>query len=245
MVVGVYGLGRFGAFWASLLAQRYEVVGYSRSSGRETPPRVRRVSLDRVLQADVLFLCVSISAMREVARAIGPRLSPGTLVADTCSVKVEPVRAMLDELAPEQPILATHPMFGPDSAAGGVAGLPIVVWPARVDAEQHQFWRAEFAGFGLRVLEISPDDHDHEAAYTQGITHFIGRVLGDMDLGSSEIATLGYRRILEVIEQTCNDPWQLFLDLQRYNPYTREMRRSLRASLTRMLEKLESSLDST
>jgi prephenate dehydrogenase len=152
---------------------------------------------------------------------------------------------MVEELVPEQPILATHPMFGPDSAAEGVSGLPVVVWPVRVDSEQHRFWRAEFAAFGLRVLEISPDDHDHEAAYTQGITHFIGRVLGDMELGSSEIATLGYRRILEVIEQTCNDPWQLFLDLQRYNPYTREMRQRLRTSLTRMLEKLESSLDST
>jgi hypothetical protein len=66
-----------------------------------------------------------------------------------------------------------------------------------------------------------------------------------MELRGSEIGTLGYRRILQVIEQTCNDPWQLFLDLQRYNPYTREMRERLRTSLTRVLEKLESSLDST
>jgi prephenate dehydrogenase len=245
MIVGVYGLGRFGAFWASLLARRYDVVGYSRSNSRQTPPQVRRVSEEQVLQSDVLFLCVSISAMREVARAIAPRLAPGTLVVDTCSVKVEPVRAMVEELAATQPILATHPMFGPDSAANGVAGLPIVVWPVRVDWTRHQFWQDEFAGFGLRVLQISPDDHDHEAAYTQGITHFIGRVLGDMELRGSEIGTLGYRRILQVIEQTCNDPWQLFLDLQRYNPYTREMRERLRTSLTRVLEKLESSLDST
>ncbi len=27
-----------------------------------------------------------------------------------------------------------------------------------------------------------------------------------------------------VVEQTCNDPLQLFADLQRYNPYTKQMR---------------------
>ena len=36
---------------------------------------------------------------------------------------------------------------------------------------------------------------------------------------------------------------QLFLDLQRYNPYTKQMRQNLHSSLTRMLEKLECSLD--
>ena len=39
------------------------------------------------------------------------------------------------------------------------------------------------------------------------------------------------------------NPWQLFIDLQRYNPYTREMRTRLHQSLDRVLELLESSLD--
>jgi len=29
--------------------------------------------------------------------------------------------------------------------------------------------------------------------------------------------------LLGVIEQTCNDSWDLFKDLQKYNPYTNEM----------------------
>ena len=42
---------------------------------------------------------------------------------------------------------------------------------------------------------------------------------------------MGYNKLLEIVEQTCNDPWQLFLDLQRYNPHTREMRARLEKSL--------------
>ena len=40
---------------------------------------------------------------------------------------------------------------------------------------------------------------------------------------STEINTLGFNDLLGVIEQTCNDSWDLFRDLQKYNPYTGEM----------------------
>jgi prephenate dehydrogenase len=96
---------------------------------------------------------------------------------------------------------------------------------------------------GLSVSDLEPEAHDREAAYTQGITHFIGRVLADMALAPSEIATVGYRQLLTVMEQTCNDPYQLFEDLQRFNPYTTEMRQRLQQSLNRLLESLESRLD--
>jgi prephenate dehydrogenase len=91
---------------------------------------------------------------------------------------------------------------------------------------------------GLAVHDLSPEEHDREAAYTQGVTHFMGRVLDDLDLGPSAIGTLGYTKLLEIIEQTCNDPFQLFVDLQRYNPFTGEMREKLSSSLRKMQDQL-------
>ncbi len=84
MVVGVYGLGRFGAFWADCLANRFPVKGYSRNPGRAASDRVQRVGEDEVLSCDALFLCVAISAMEEVLERIAPRLAEGTVVLDTC-----------------------------------------------------------------------------------------------------------------------------------------------------------------
>lgn len=237
--VGVYGLGRFGSYWAQLLSDHFTVVGYSRSPARSTPEGVRRVSEEEVAKQPVLFLCTAISSVEEVARRIAPMLEPGALVIDTCSVKVHPARVMEREFPARTQILATHPMFGPDSGRGGVDGLPMVLCPIRIEVTLLREWKRFFRSLGLTVSVMSPEEHDREAANTQGITHYVGRVLADLDLGDSPIGTLGYRKLLEIREQTCNDPWQLFLDLQRYNPYTREMRERLHRSLDRMLMELD------
>ena len=245
MEVGVYGLGRFGSFWAALLAEHFSVRACSRSAERETPRGVVRVSEREITDVSVLFLCVAISALREVLQNLRATLRPGTVLMDTCSIKMHPARLM-DEIAPGSvEIVATHPMFGPDSARNGVTGLPLVMWPVRAGDETVAYWKSFFTSLGLRVVGMSPEDHDREAAFTQGVTHYIGRVVSDMQLRESPIGTLGYRKLLEITEQTCNDPWQLFLDLQRYNPYTKTMRRMLHESLERIMQRLNSSNDRT
>jgi prephenate dehydrogenase len=126
-------------------------------------------------------------------------------------------------------------MFGPDSVGNGLNDLPFIMCDVRSTEDEFNFWQEKFRGFGFSLHVMTPEEHDREAAFTQGITHFIGRVLKDLDLKESPIATLGYRKLLEVMEQTCNDPWQLFIDLQQKNPYTGEMRRELKKSLDRIL----------
>lgn len=238
MQVGVYGLGRFGAFWAEMLATRYEVIAANRSRTRDTPKGVRRGSLEDLAACDALFLCVAISAMEPVLEELAMVLPAGALVFDTCSVKMYPVQLMERLLPAEVEIIGTHPMFGPDSAREPNARLPMVYSPVRVDAERATFWHHEFEHLGLDVHTMSAEEHDRTAASTQGITHLIGRVLGELQLETSPIATLGYTRILQLVEQTCNDPEQLFLDLQRHNPYTADVRRRLRDAFDRIANKI-------
>ena len=239
MKLGVYGLGRFGAFWASCLADFTDVVAYSRTPKRGIDPRVKLVSEDELADCDALVLCVAISAMEDVVKRLAARLKPGTLVMDTCSVKVYPVSVMEKFLPGSVQILGTHPMFGPDSGRNGVGGLPLVYSPVRINPSEDSVFRNLFEGMKLELVEMTPDEHDRNAAYTQGITHFLGRVLDDLHLEPSPIATLGYSKLLEIIEQTCNDPEQLFLDLQRFNPHTHEMREALKSSLDRFMIKLK------
>jgi prephenate dehydrogenase len=243
MKLGVYGLGRFGAFWGGELSKIVPVYGYSRNSKRDLPRSITQVSEEELCRCDVIVLCVAISAMQEVCRRIAPLIGPKSLVMDTCSVKVYPVAVMEQELGTEVEIVGTHPMFGPDSGRNGVEGLPIVYAPRRVSPARDRELRELFAGLKLKLVEMTPDEHDRDAAYTQGITHFLGRVLQDLNLQSSEIATLGYRKLLEIVEQTCNDPEQLFIDLQRFNPHTHEMRESLKSSLERFMALLKEAPD--
>ncbi|RKX80050.1 MAG: prephenate dehydrogenase/arogenate dehydrogenase family protein [Spirochaetes bacterium] len=239
MEVGVYGLGRFGYLWAEILSKKFTVKGFNRSGERKTPQGVIRVSEEELLHCDTIFLCVTISSMEDVLKRISVKIKEHTLVMDTCSVKVYPARIMRDLLPENVNIIGTHPMFGPDSVKHGLEHLPMVLSPVRAEEYQIEYWRGVFHDLGLKVLILTPEEHDREAAYTQGITHFIGRVLEDLKLTESRIGTLGFKKILEVIEQTCNDPWQLFLDLQRYNPYTEEMRRNLNISLQKIMDKLK------
>lgn len=235
MRIGVYGLGRFGRFWASQLARHHSVYGWNRSGG-EPIPGVTAASEEEVLSCRHIYICTAISSLQEVLPRIAAGVKPGTLVLDTCSVKVYPARLM-DELLPREVYaVATHPMFGPDSGRRGTAGLPFVYAPVRIPDEGQEEWLASLAPLEMDIQRLTPEEHDREAAYTQGVTHFIGRVLNRMDLAPSRMGTLGYRELLKIIEQTCNDPLQLFYDLQHYNPYTEEMRRRMKEALHDTME---------
>ncbi len=240
MIIAVYGLGRFGRFWAEFLAAQGFDVRAANRTPREAPPLVTLAPLEELCRAHALFLCTSISSLPQVASRIAPLLAPETLVLDTCSVKTWPLAQLGQILPAAQPILGTHPMFGPDSA--DQKNSPIVLTPWRVGQKVLERWKSIFTEAGLRVLVMNADEHDREAARTQGVTHFIGRLVSSLNIHPSSISTLGFQKILEVMEQTCNDPVQLFLDLQRYNPHTAEIRRQMVEQFNNIIRLLDNDL---
>lgn len=238
MKVGIYGLGRFGSFWAKTLSMAgCEVIAYSRHS-HDAIEGVSIVGEDEVLRAPYLFYAVTISSFEDVLKATASRVSPDTVVMDTCSVKTYPSKWMKNYLHEDVYKIATHPMFGPDSGADGVEGLPIVMCPISKIDHRYEAVKDLFLSMKLNVLEMSERAHDQEAAYSQGVTHFVGRTLKEMNMNPTPIATNGYKALMNIVEQTCNDPVQLFYDLQRYNPYAREMRLSLQVAIEKVLNKL-------
>ena len=239
MEVGVYGLGRFGSFWAGCLASAgCSVIAYSRSE-HPLPPGVRRASEDEVLNAPYLFFAVTISSFEDVLKRVGKRIGKDTVVMDTCSVKILPRRWMKGNIPSDRYMIATHPMFGPDSGRNGVRGLPVVMCPVSdKNDERYRSVKALFESMELDVLEMSAEKHDEEAAYSQGVTHFVGRTLSAMGMKPTPIATQGYKSLMTIVEQTCNDPVQLFYDLQRFNPYAKEMRLSLQVAVEKVLNAL-------
>ena len=100
------------------------------------------------------------------------------------------------------------------------------------------FWKQYFESKAIKVVEMTPEEHDRLAAKTQGITHFIGRVLKDAGIGVTQIDTLGFKELLAVIDQTCYDSWDLFTDLQNYNPYTTSMIETLESAVKNVRSKI-------
>lgn len=220
--VGIIGLGRFGAFWATVLSHAYTVYGYNRSTPAVPPCPL--LPLEELCKLPVIFLCVPMRTMPEMLEKISPFLTPGTLIVDTCSVKMEPVRWMKEILPESINILATHPMFGPESAKEGLSGLPVMMHPIRMDSAQYDEWAHFFRSIGLMVVEMTPEEHDRQAARSQALTHMIGRTLNTMNIEETPIGTLWYQKLLAICKQVEKDSPALFLDMQMLNPYAPHMR---------------------
>lgn len=230
MTIGIIGCGRFGQLWASALTARgYTVLVFDINIERvKQVADARACSLAEVCKSDMLFLCVPISQIEAVALEIAPRLSQSTLVLDTCSVKEYPARVLRETLPAGQNIVCTHPLFGPDSASGGLAGHSIVMCPVRASEAAVGEADGLFRSLGLAVISATPQEHDRQMARSQALVHFIGRSLETLDLKDQELATPDYRSLLSMNTMVHNDTHRLFLDMQRYNPYARECRRSFR-----------------
>lgn len=239
MHVGVYGLGRFGYLWAQLLSGVCRVSAFNRSP-RPVPDGVKAIDEAQLSECDIVFLCVSIRAVESVCERLATLLGPATAVADTCSVKVYPIETMRRVLPDHTPVLGTHPMFGPDSVGDTDHRLPVVITPGRNSAALESQWSQNFSRLGFEVHTMSADEHDREAARTQGVTHLVGRILGELDLPDSAIATTGYRRLQQLVEQTCNDPYELFEDLLLLNPHAPAAREAFERSVSSVLARLDS-----
>ena len=103
----------------------------------------------------------------------------------------------------------------------------------------YNFWKEFFSGQGIEIINMNPKIHDKLAANSQGLTHFIGRTLMNFGAKRTNIDTEGYRNLLNLMEQTCNDTQQLYNDLQKYNPYTKKMINSINQAVNSQMQSLE------
>ena len=219
--IGIIGFGRFGKILANILQKGFAIKAYDPKIIGEFS-RVEFTDLESILKEKVIFISVPIREFESVITEISPNLSEGTTIIDVCSVKKHPTKIMENKLAENIGIIATHPMFGPDSFISNNR-LKMMMSNTRNVYDQFKFWRQFFTDQGIQVMEMSPDQHDRMAAQTQGVTHFLGRMLKEYGIRKTTIDTQGFRDLLDLVDQTCNDTWELYTDLQLYNPYTNDM----------------------
>ena len=218
---GIIGYGRFGRILAELLSKKYEVKVYDIEKVANVES-IKICSLDDVLECILVFIAVPISSFENVVKKISTYKLYNTTIIDVCSVKVYPVDIMQKYLPDHVGIIATHPHFGPDSYSP-FRELKTTICSIRDIYKRTNDVKEIFESQSIRTIEMTPNEHDRMAASSQGVTHFIGRVLNEAGVQSTNMNTMGFNELLGVIEQTCNDSWDLFKDLQHYNPYTNEM----------------------
>jgi prephenate dehydrogenase len=238
--IGIIGFGRFGRLMAHYLSPDCQVRAHDPGVKPEAiaSAGAAPAAIGDACRSDIVILAVPISQLQSLLSAIRPHLKPGSLVVDVCSVKEQPVRWMQDLLPETVDILGTHPMFGPDSAADSLEGRKIVLCPVRIGDQRLAKVKHYLKSKGLALIETSAEDHDRQIAVSLALTHTIGRSLAQFGAQPQAIDTEGYRRLLRILEVVENDTWQLFEDMNRYNPYAQDAREAFITALNAIEGKL-------
>lgn len=222
--LGVVGFGQFGQLAVRTLKDHFEVLVTDRTSDAAARAAEAGVAFGSLAQAgacEVVVVAVPVAAMEAVFTELAPHLAPGALVVDVGSVKMLPVRLMTDILPAHVDLVATHPLFGPQSARDGLAGLRFVVCPVR--GGRHDCV-AEFGrSLGLTVTVTTPEEHDREMAYVQALTHLIGRSLVNLRIPDEQLKTASYQHLLELCALIGADTFELFTAIQTQNPFAAEV----------------------
>lgn len=227
--IGIIGQGSFGLFLAEKLREVALVKTYKRG---DTEDAFREAA-----SCGYVVLAVPYAAYPHVLSRLRNVMPESSVLVDVCSVKIKPLQLIAKEL-PGRPVLATHPLFGPQSAAVSLAGQTMILCP---DPNAETLYRAAaefFKGLGLRVVSMSADEHDRLMADLHALTFFVAQGLASYGIDTRDVMTPSYSRLVSLADLERNHSAELFETVQNANPYAKTSRDRFR----HMLDVIEVSL---
>jgi len=234
----VFWLWQFMEFFTPHLTEYFDIYIFDRNAKNTQQIAdlwVTPSSLEIAAGCDYIMLWYPAAYIGDLIRDITPFLQRESVVFDICSIKSSPAQDMLRLLPSSNHIIATHPIFWPQSGKHGITWLTMTISNVRCDADIFSSFTEIFSEkLWLKVVDISPEEHDREMAYIQGITHFIGRALKEIDIPNSLLATSSYSHLREAKEMVGNDSDALFLSIQWDNPFTQQVREKLMSEFERL-----------
>lgn len=240
--LGLMGLGAFGRLMLKHLAPYFDIRAFDPSPeavayGQEHG--VPMVSCEEVAKSEIVVLGPPVRKMDEAVAMIRDHLAPGTLVLDVGSVKYNIAQMLEKELPPHVDIVCTHPLFGPQSGKNGIANLKMVVCPVRGEARAQKVVDFLRSKLELNVFVITPEEHDREIATVMGLSHMIAKVLLEMEPLPRNLTTKSYEKIMEGVDMLRYDSMELFLAIERDNPFSKDVRKTFFAKADALRQFLE------
>lgn len=199
--VSIIGIGLLGGSLAAAFKQQspnYEIIGYNHNPAA-AEEALKRGFIDRTADsveeaaaiADVVFVCVPVRKIPELAILAAKSARPGTIITDVGSTKA----SIIDEVEPKMPggvhFIGGHPMAGSERQ-GVAAANPALFKNAhylltptqKTDMAAYQRLHSMLTSIGANVLAVDPYKHDKAVAIISHLPHMMAAVL--MNLASSE-----------------------------------------------------------
>ncbi|SKA80547.1 prephenate dehydrogenase/arogenate dehydrogenase family protein [Desulfobaculum bizertense] len=223
--------------------QRVLIVGSTGKMGRLFMQRAQEAGLevrgvDRPLTpesvaeaaqgVDLVLLAVPASAMSKVSALCASVMQAPQILADVCSVKVNPVKSMMRLY--DGPVVGTHPLFGPNPAEGEVS---TAITPGRDDNASHMVLDF-FLAMGFSAFMCSAEEHDQAMASIQGL-NFVTTVSYFAALAHKpeldRFITPSFTRRLNAARKMLTQDAELFAGFIEENPFTQDAVKSFRSML--------------
>ncbi len=180
-------------------------------------------------KVQMVLLCVPLSALEGVMREMGNLASQKFILVDISSVKVFPMKIMLNYY--KGPVVGTHPLFGPSPKDH----IPLRI--AMVKGRGNQAFedvRYIFKRAGFETFECSAQEHDHALAFIQAlnfVTTLSYFAAFSEDPSLLKFITPSFSRRLNAAKKMLTQDSTLFQQLFETNPYSHEAVKRFRSFL--------------
>ena len=237
----VIGAGRFGSFWARHLSNYYTVSVYDTDEKRKRAVEEFATwdTLNNCLKKRYIFLTIPIRQIVPFLQDNKREFAPGSVVIDCASIK-EPVIGWMESELPENVFyIASHPLFGPDSARLGLKDHIITLIPGRVPYEMYNFLVRFFRDqLQLRVENMAAAEHDRLMAYNLSLIHHLGRTFNGMQISRIPLMMDSLGKLNSIARVVMNDSEELFRDFYTFNRFSEEVRQSFQDNFSKILSSL-------
>jgi prephenate dehydrogenase len=229
--LGIIGQGSFGQFAADKLSKHFIIQTSDKSTGDK--------DFKALAASDLIMLAVPLGAYEDVLNRLKINVNKDSVILDICSVKEKPI-SLLRKYLPNNPILATHPLFGPESASESLEGHDWVICPTPQSPKELLDKAVTFGqSLGLNVHSMDASAHDEMIADLQGITFYVARALVEYGIAEKHISTPSYRRLLYLADLERHHSKDLFDTIETGNQYARANRRKLLKILKDIADQLD------
>ena len=135
---------------------------------------------ETVTEADLVFLCVPVGSMRDVAKRISNLLKKGCILTDTGSTKNSVIKDIQPFIKEDVWFIPSHPVAGTENSGPG-AGFPelfkgkywVVVPYCSIPDEILENFKNFLSGTGAIIETMKPEYHDKILAITSHLPHLI------------------------------------------------------------------------
>lgn len=222
------GNGRTGLQFKKL----FQAAGFKvKSTGSKT----KRKNRELIRDCDIVIFSVPLVNAAEIIRTeLKNARRKDQLLLDLSSLKVRETSAMLRA---KGEVIGMHPLFGPMTEPKGET---IILCPVRTGTETLDSLRSLLKRMGLKIVVMSPKDHDRLMAVVQVIPHLksllMAEVLKGLKVDFKKVlatCTPTYELEFNVIGRFLDDHPGLYMPIIFRNPDTLKVLAILRKTVAR------------